>query len=60
MKRGRGRPPIGIQRQVKLTLPPEDWKQIEKILENKEADSLSDYFRQLHQNHNVSDKWRSL
>lgn len=49
MKRGRGRPQIGIQKQIKLTLPPEDWEKIEILIENKHADSLSDYFRQLHQ-----------
>lgn len=50
MKRGRGRPQIGIQKQVKLTLPPEDWEQIQKLIEDKQAESMSDYFRQLHQN----------
>lgn len=63
-KRRVGRPSMGLTRQVKLTLPEEDWKIIEELIEKKEADGFSDYFRQLHQSsireRRVADKWKSL
>lgn len=48
MKRGPGRPQIGVRKQIKMTLPKEDWDQIEQLIENEHAESFADYFRQLH------------
>lgn len=45
----RGRPQIGVQKQIKITMPSKDWERIESLIENKHAESYSDYFRQLHQ-----------
>ena len=63
-KRRPGRPAMGINKQVKLTLPEEDWNEIEKMIENGEVDGYSGYFRQLHQfskrERRVADKWKSL
>ncbi|WP_036720553.1 hypothetical protein [Paenibacillus sp. JCM 10914] len=65
-KRRVGRPAMGVNKQIKLTLPEEDWIEIEKMIANGEVDGYSGYFRQLHQNKNreeekaVVDKWRSL
>lgn len=43
-----GRPRIGVRRQVKMTLPAEDWALIEKAVSSGSAASIADYFRQLH------------
>jgi len=44
-----GRPKIGVRRQVKMTLPAEDWYQIEASVLSGSASSIADYFRQLHE-----------
>ncbi|MGE6579382.1 hypothetical protein ACQKFM_31300 [Paenibacillus xylanexedens] len=44
-----GRPPLGVGKTVKITLPEEDWQKISTIVENGHASSVADYFRQLHQ-----------
>lgn len=43
-----GRPKIGVRRQVKMTLPAEDWELIEQAVSSGSAASIADYFRQLH------------
>lgn len=43
-----GRPVIGVGKPVKITLPEEDWKKIEQLIEYGHVKSVSDYFRQLH------------
>ncbi|MCL6664550.1 hypothetical protein [Paenibacillus amylolyticus] len=45
-----GRPQIGVGKPVKITLPEDDWKRIEDIINHGHALSFADYFRQLHQN----------
>ncbi|MEK5257657.1 hypothetical protein NST74_29865 [Paenibacillus sp. FSL F4-0125] len=44
-----GRPRIGVSRQVKLTLPEWDWVEIEQLIDRGEYNSLSAYFRELHE-----------
>lgn len=44
-----GRPSIGKSRPVKITLPEEDWIQIEQAIESGEYNSYAEYFRNLHE-----------
>lgn len=44
-----GRPKKGVRRQVKMTLPAEDWYRIETAVLSGSASSIADYFRQLHE-----------
>lgn len=44
-----GRPSIGKARPVKITLPEEDWKQIEQAIQSGEYNSYAEYFRNLHE-----------
>lgn len=44
-----GRPSIGKARPVKITLPEEDWKEIEDAIESGECNSFAEYFRNLHE-----------
>lgn len=58
-----GRPPIGVGKPVKITLPEEDWKEIEERIASGQASNYADYFRQLHQSQLEtagSSKWKSF
>lgn len=49
MENKMGRPSLGVGKPVKITLPEEDWTKIEQMIEQGHANSVADYFRQLHQ-----------
>jgi len=44
-----GRPSIGKARPVKITLPEEDWNQIDQAIQSGEYKSFAEYFRNLHE-----------
>lgn len=43
-----GRPTIGVARRVAITLPEQDWKQIEETIAEGHVKSYSEYFREVH------------
>lgn len=51
VREGAGRKRIGVKRPVSITLPEEDWEQIERLIKSGHCKSYADYFRSLHDYH---------
>lgn len=49
VRKGAGRPKIGLKRPVSITLPEEDWQQIDRLVQSGHCKSYADYFRRLHE-----------
>ncbi|RJG23295.1 hypothetical protein [Paenibacillus thiaminolyticus] len=45
---GAGRPSLGVKKPVSITLPSDDWEEIDNLIQRKEFKSYADYFRFLH------------
>ncbi len=48
VREGAGRKRIGVKRPVSITLPKEDWEQIDRLIESGHCKSYAEYFRTLH------------
>ena len=48
VREGAGRKKIGSSRALRITLPDEEWKRIDKLIADGQASNMSEYFRLLH------------
>lgn len=47
-RKSAGRPRIGSQRVLRLTLPDEEWERIDKLVADGDVKTQSEYFRLVH------------